>query len=562
VLALAALADGAAPATLALPLGPPGVGLTLAIDGLSGFFLLLLFLSGGAACAAAWDLGVGAALPALLGSMVLFLTAADGFALVIGLELAAMATFARLLAANEAAAARRELGMAVLAAVCVVAALGLLGDGAWGFAAMRGHAADGWRGAAVLALVLVGAGVRVGVAPAQAAYLLIRVLFDLSGPVQPPWWCVPVLALGAAGAVLGALRANMACDLRLILQNASVSNAGTITVALGVGLAARAADLVPLVALALGAALLLALAQALVLPLLLLGAGAIEGGAGSRRLDRLGGLIQRMPVTTGCMLAAAAALAALPPTVGFAGQWTLFQALFGAPRAGGLGLQMLIAGVVAVLALTTALNAGAMVRLVGVALLGRPRSPRAAVATEPGVGTRLAMAGLAIGTALAGLFPGAVLALAGPALRLLADASMARRAGLLAVSAQADAPGYAALAIAVLLGLAGMAAAAVLRGAKGGNQGVPAWECGAEPPPPWLPFGDPVTEYGGASLAQPLRRTLGDGALFPTEPVGRVCRRVFDFGARLPLPGIRQALAVIAVAVVLALLLVALAEQS
>jgi hypothetical protein len=195
---------------------------------------------------------------------------------------------------------------------------------------------------------------------------------------------------------------------------------------------------------------------------------------------------------------------------------------------------------------------------VGVALLGRPRSPRAAVATEAGAGARLAMAGMVFLLVLAGLFPGAVLGLAGPALRLLADASMARRAGVLGIAAQADAPGYAALAIAVLLGLAGMAVAAALRGAAGGKQGVPAWECAAEPPPPWLPFGDPLTEYGGASLAQPLRRVLGGGFFSVSAPVSR---RVLDYAGRLPLPTVRQALAAIAVAVVVALVLVALAEQ-
>jgi hydrogenase-4 component B len=588
VLALAVLLAGAMPVALPIPLGPPGAAMTLAIDGLSGFFLLLVLLSGCAACAAALDDdGAGAApfLPLLLGAMALTLLAADGFALVIGLELTALATFALLLAANEAAAARFELGMAVVAAACLVAALALLGDGAWGFAGMRAHATEGWRGVVVLALVLIGAGSRAGLAPVYAAvpgpaaallsgvatkvalYVLIRVLFDLCEPAQPLWWGMPLLLLGAAGAVLGALRANLESDLQLILGWATIANTGLIVVGLGVGLAARAADLVPLEALALGAALLLALAHALFQSLLLLGAGAIETGAGTRRLERLGGLIRSMPVTTASMLAGAAALAALPPTSGFAGQWTLFQAVFGAPRAGGLGLQLLIAGIVALLALATVLTAAAAVRLVGVALLGRPRSPRAAAAVEAGAGARLAMTGLAVATFLVGLFPGAVLALAGPALRLLTGASMASRAGAVTIAVQADAPGYAAAAIAVLLGLAGALAAAVLRSPRqSGTHGVPAWECGAEPPPPWLPFGDPLTQYGGASMAQPLRRTLGaalkdrtDAALF--RSVARARDRFSDFAERLSFPTTRHALTAIALTLLLVLFLVAVAER-
>jgi hypothetical protein len=70
-----------------------------------------------------------------------------------------------------------------------------------------------------------------------------------------------------------------------------------------------------------------------------------------------------------------------------------------------------------------------------------------------------------------------------------------------------------------------------------------------------------LTEYGGASLAQPLRRTLGSGIFLASGPVVRVGRRVFDFAGRLALPTVRQVLLAMFVAVVLALLLVALADQ-
>jgi len=557
-MALAVLFEGAVPAALALPLGPPGAAMILAIDGLSAFFLLLLLLGGGAVCVAALDDnggGAAASLPLLLGSMMLALLAADGFALVLGLGLAGLVTFAK------AAAARFEPGMAVLALVCLVAAVALLGDGGWGFAAMRGHAMDGGRGAAVFLLVLVGAGSRAVLTPVDTVlsglgtkvvvYVLMRVLFDLAGPAQPSWWGIALMLLGAAGAVLGALRANMADDLRSILGWATVANSGLIGVGLGAGLVARAADLVPLVALGLGAAMLLALAQAMFMSMLLLGTGAIEVGAGSRRLDRLGGLVRSMPITTGCMLAGAAALAALPPTAGFAGLWMLLQAVFATSRAGGLGVQLLSAGIVAAAGLATALSAAAMVRMIGVAMLGRPRSPRASAASEAGAGARLAMLGLAVVSVLMGLFPGAVLGLAGPALRLLSGASMAGRAGAFSLAAQADAPGYLAPAIAVLLGLA---VAAALRGARGGEHGVAAWECGAEPAPPWLPFGDPLTQYGGASMAQPLRKVLGAGGF----EVARLRPEVRGFAFN---PTVRQAVAAIAVIAVLALSLVVMAGQ-
>jgi hydrogenase-4 component B len=561
-MALAVLLDGAAPAILTLPLGPPGVAAVLAIDGLSAFFLLLVLLVGVAVGVAASDDDAAAPfLPLLLAAMMVCLLAADGFFLIIGLL-----TFALL----PREVGRREVGAAVLASVCLLAALALLGGGDWVFSAIRAHGVEGWRGAAVLALVMIGAIAGGGSPPADVAnapaaallvgagrklwvYVLVRMLIDLAGPAQPLWWGVPLLVLGAGGAVLGALRANMAADLRTVFGNASVANGGTIAVALGVALVARAADLAPLLALALGAVMLLALAQAMTMALLLLGAGAVEAGAGSRRLDGLGGLIHAMPRTTACLLAGAVGLAALPPGAGFAGQWTLLQAVFGAPRAGGLGLDLLIAGTVAALALAAALLAAAMVRLVGVALLGRPRTPRASAAAEAGAGTRLAMTGLAGVTIIVGLFPGAVLALAGPALRQVTGAGLAGRLGVVTVAAQADAPGYVAPAIAVLLITV---AAVVLRGVRSGENAVAIWDGGAEPPPPWLPFGDPLTQYGGASMAQPLRRTLGGGAL----PAPRFTR-ARELVERLPTLTLGKSLAALLCVVMIALLVVAIAGQ-
>jgi formate hydrogenlyase subunit 3/multisubunit Na+/H+ antiporter MnhD subunit len=629
LLDLTFLLGGAAPCGLALPFGLPGAGLSLGLDGLSAFFLLLPLQAGAAASAAALDApGEAAAstpfFPAFVGAMALALLAADGFALVLGLALMSLAASALVLTrqheAEVRAAALSCLGMAAFGAACLIPALALLAHPAPGgldfrFAAMRAHPPEGWRAALVLALALLGAGSKAGLAPLHAwlppahaaapapvsalmsgamtkvaLYVLIRVLFDLCGPAQPGWWAVPLLLLGAAAAVLGALRANVEGDITLVLACSTVGNVGLITIGLGVGLAARAADLSPLAALALGGALLHTLAHGLFKTLLFLAAGAVQHGAGSRRLERLGGLIHAMPVTTACVLVGGACLAALPPSSGFAGAWTLFQAVLGAPRVGGLAMPMLIAVVAMLMALAVALAAAAAVRLVGVAFLGRPRSPRAAAADEAGRFTRAALIGLAGLSGAIGLFPGAVLALAGPALRLLVSVGMEGRISVLRLSPQADAPGYAAPAVAVLLALALALVLWLLRTrAAAGHRVGPAWDCGFGAPPPWLPFGDPLTQYSGASFGQPLRRTLGallaaresvdmpePGDTRPARieasftdpaeawlfrPLARWRDRLFGHGDAVQLLTIRRTLAVVFVALVALLVLVALAEQ-
>jgi hypothetical protein len=172
------------------------------------------------------------------------------------------------------------------------------------------------------------------------------------------------------------------------------------------------------------------------------------------------------------------------------------------------------------MALAAALAAAASVRLVGVALLGRPRSPRAAAAEEAGMPARAAMIGLAVASGLVGLVPGAVLGLADPALQSLVSAGLSDRAGLLLVTPQVHAPGYSAVGIAMLLGLALSFVIWLVRlRAVAGHRVGPAWDCGFGAPPAWLPFGDPLTQYGAASFAQPLRRALGGALLYGRERV-------------------------------------------
>jgi hydrogenase-4 component B len=557
---LIGLLGGAARASLAIPLGLPGGTILLALDPLSGFFLLLLFVSA-TACAVFALEPHGAEstrstpfFPVFIAAMALTLLAGDAYALVFGFELMSLASWAMVLARHEEAASRDAalfyLGMAAFGAACLIPALALLAPAASSgldlrFTAMRAAPPEGWRAGAVLVLVLLGAGSKAGLAPLHvwlplahpaapshvsalmsgamtkvALYVVIRLVLDLCGPVQPLWWGVPLLAMGAASAVLGALRANTEPDLKTILAASTIENVGFIAIGIGLAVVARAADLPGLAALALGGAMLHALNHGVFKTLLFLGAGAVQHGAGSRLLELLGGLIHAMPVTTYCVMAGCVGLAALPPGPGFASEWLLFQAVLAAPRAGGLALQTAVTVVAALMALAAALAAAASVRLIGVAFLGRPRTPRAASALEAGRPARFAMLGMAGLTAVLGLLPGPALWLAEPALRALTGAALEGRAGTLTIAPMIESPGYAALAIALLLAIvAGLTLAVIRRWTVRGHRRGPAWGCGFAASPPWLPFGDPLTQYSGASFAQPLRRSLGGALLAAREHV-------------------------------------------
>jgi len=554
--ALAALAGGVETvlALGATPFGP----LILALDGLSAWFLLLLGLAG--ACSALWALGHQGRAPArllvpyplFLAGMALTLLAGDGLTLLLGFEAMSLASWALVAANHEDAGNRRAaqlyLVFAALSAACLVPALGLLAGpgGDLSFEAIRADPPQGWQAGLVLALVVAGAGAKAGLVPLHvwlplahpaapshvsalmsaamtkvALYVVARLLLDLAGPAQPLWWGVPLIVLGAASAVLGALRANLEEEGKALLACSTIENVGLMAIGLGLAACFRAADLGALAALAAGAALLHALNHALFKTLLFLGMGEVAHGAASRRLDRLGGLIHPMPFTAAAVLVGAGAAASLPPLSGFASEWLLLQALLAAWRVGDLGFQLLLLIAAALAALAAALAAGAMVRFYGLVFLGRPRTPRAAGAEDAGIAPRAALLLAAALTVLFGLIPGPLLGLAGGAQALLTGETMAARSGLFAIGVGDGAASYAPIGLALLLALAGVALwFGVKRPARTEPARGPAWDCGFRAPPQHLPFGDPLTQPSPGGLGQPIRRMLGSPMLAAHESAG------------------------------------------
>ena len=116
----------------------------------------------------------------------------------------------------------------------------------------------------VVLLTLIGAGSKAGLVPLHAwlplahpaapsqvsalmsgamtkiaLYAIIRVLFDLVGPVG--WWVgVLLLVLGAASAVMGVLYGLFQRDLKTLLAYSTVENIGIIAIGLGLAQLFRA----------------------------------------------------------------------------------------------------------------------------------------------------------------------------------------------------------------------------------------------------------------------------------------------------------------------------------
>src|SRR5205807_587571 len=178
------------------------------------------------------------------------------------------------------------------------------------------------------------------------------------------------------------LYALMQHDLKRLLAYHTVENIGIIFIGLGLALAFKAHGMAVAAALALTAGLLHVFNHSVFKSLLFFGAGAVLTATGERDMERLGGLIHRMPQTAFVFLVGCAAISALPPFNGFVSEWLTFQAILLSPQLPSWGLKLMIPAVGGLLALAAALAAACFVKAFGVSFLGRARSSAAASAKE------------------------------------------------------------------------------------------------------------------------------------------------------------------------------------
>ena len=465
--------------------------------------------------------------------MNLVVLADDAFAFLFSWEFMSLASWALVMAHHENAENRQAgfvyIVMASAGTLALLLAFGLLAGatGGYAFSAMRAATLAPLAGALVLVLALIGAGSKAGIVPLHvwlplahpaapshvsalmsgvmtkvAVYAFIRIAFDLVGPL-PWWWATIVVVLGGVTAVLGVLYALMQHDLKRLLAYHTVENIGIIFIGLGLALGFRTNGMQAAAALAMTAALFHVFNHSLFKSLLFFGSGAVLNATGTRDMERLGGLIHRMPVTAFAFLAGSAAISALPPLNGFVSEWLTFQAILLSPDLPQWDLKIMVPAVGALLALSAALAAACFVKAYGVSFLGRPRSERRQARKEVDRFSLAAMLALAALCLLAGLFPGFVIDGLSPVATLLTGARMPVQSAvswLSIVPVAASRSSYNGMLVFVFIVLsAGIGVVAIHRFASRAVRRAPAWDCG-------FPDASPATQYSAASFAQPIRR--------------------------------------------------------
>ena len=191
-----------------------------------------------------------------------------------------------------------------------------------------------------------------------------------------------LLVLGALAALGGILFALPQRNIKRLLAFSSVENMGVI--ALGLSLAAwgwQAGHETVITYPALTGALLHVVNHAFLKGGLFLGAGSVLRMTGTLDMDRLGGLMKKMPGTGTLFALNALGLSGLPPLNAFASEFLIYLAAF---QALSRGVCVLPASVVlVVLALTGGIAAAAYAKTVSAVFLGEPRSDLSAVTETP-----------------------------------------------------------------------------------------------------------------------------------------------------------------------------------
>lgn len=197
----------------------------------------------------------------------------------------------------------------------------------------------------------------------------------------PIWWCFVLGAIAALTAITGIALALTQNDLKKALAYSSVENMGIVCLGIGLALAGRSTGNALWVVLGISGAMFHVWSHSIFKALLFYCSGGILHAVHSRSMDRMGGLLRRMPVTGTAFLIGSLSASGLPLFNGFIGELLIALGLFHAILSNAIpGWYLAFAA--PVLALSAALALASFFRMVAVVFLGTPRTVEASHANE------------------------------------------------------------------------------------------------------------------------------------------------------------------------------------
>lgn len=277
-----------------------------------------------------------------------------------------------------------------------------------------------------------------GVIHKAGLFAFLRFVLLMGKPDE--WMGWSVLLFGAASAFFGVLYTAAQRDLKRLLGYSSTENVGIAAIGFGVGCLGMTWGRPLLVVAGFGGGLLHVFNHALFKCLLFYAAGAVYRAAHTVDLERLGGLLRRLPHVGWLFLLGGVAISALPPLNGFISELVIYSGLLSGAAPSASANAALVTSA-ALLAFVGAVSALSMVRAFGVAFLGRPRDASVHVSTVTPVWITGPMYVHAVSIVLLGLYPAAGLDVTRAAVSLFALGDVqAADTGVVALLAPIQAP--------------------------------------------------------------------------------------------------------------------------
>jgi len=159
-----------------------------------------------------------------------------------------------------------------------------------------------------------------------------------------------------------------------MLAYCSIENIGIIGIGLGLGMVGLGNENALLAFLGFSGALIHTVNHSLFKSLLFFSAGNVYQQTHTRNMEKLGGLLKKMPVTGSFFLLGSLAIGGLPPFNGFVSEYLIYLGLFnGMSNFTGNAQVILLIGTMASLAVVGGISMLAFTKTFGVIFLGNPR---------------------------------------------------------------------------------------------------------------------------------------------------------------------------------------------
>ncbi len=215
-----------------------------------------------------------------------------------------------------------------------------------------------------------------------------------------------ILIVSIISGVMGVIYAIMQHDVKKLLAYHSIENIGIIGIGIGLGMMGYALGHPVLATLAFAGGILHILNHSLFKSLLFYSAGSVYQQTHTRYVEKLGGLIKKMPYTAFLFLLGALAICGLPPFNGFISEFLIYYGSFSHIGAGDMNEALILLACILSLALIGGLAIFCFTKVFSIVFLGSSRSSATTGAQEVSMSMLLPQGLIGLVILAIGLVPG------------------------------------------------------------------------------------------------------------------------------------------------------------